>query len=160
MNGYTRRSFFLAALALCVGAGGLELSPLTLQAAAAESRHSATNAAPAAVEVPKSTFNIPTAAAEGRDPFFPLSRKNVVEVSPDPTPTPKPAPLTLVLKGVGGNESKRFALINDKTFAAGEEREVAIGNTRANVLCVEIREDSVVIEVNGARQQLRLRQGL
>ena len=32
-----------------------------------------TNAAPAALELPKSVFIIPTNSAEGKDPFFPLS---------------------------------------------------------------------------------------
>jgi hypothetical protein len=80
--------------------------------------------------------------------------------TPTTTDPVKAAPVALTLKGVSGTEGRRFALINDKTFAAGEEREIAVGNGRVRVHCLDIREDSVTVEVNGSRQELRLRPGL
>ena len=114
-----------------------------------------------AIEVPRSVFTIPAKASDGRDPFFPLSRRMVVEAKPNNGDTPKSAPVSLTLKGIARTpDKKRFAMINDKTFSAGEEREVMINNSRVRVHCVEIKEDSVVIEVNGERKELRMRPGL
>lgn len=115
----------------------------------------------AAIEIPHSTFVIPTRPSDGRDPFFPLSRRLVVETQPDKgADIPKVAPVSLTLKGISRNpDNKRFALINDKTFASGEEGEVVMNNSRFRIHCIEIKEDSVVVEVNGARQELRMRPG-
>ena len=49
--------------------------------AAAGQAKATTNAAPAALELPKSVFIIPTTSAEGKDPFFPLSTR----LNPPPT---------------------------------------------------------------------------
>ncbi|MCX6911505.1 MAG: hypothetical protein NT167_00295, partial [Verrucomicrobia bacterium] len=51
--------------------------------AAGDKAKATTNAAPAALELPKSVFIIPTNYAEGKDPFFPLSTR----LNPPP-PTP------------------------------------------------------------------------
>lgn len=116
----------------------------------------------AEIEVPRSVFTIPTKAGDGRDPFFPLSRRMVVEAKPDNSAeTPTPVPVALSLKGISrGAGSKRYALINDKTFTVGDESEVVINNSRVRIHCIEIKEDSVIVEVNGARQELRMRPGI
>lgn len=114
-----------------------------------------------AVVVPKSDFSIPTRAGDGRDPFFPLSRRLVLDTNPTKTnDTVKSAPVSLTLKGISHTGQASFALINDKTFGVGEERDVAFGSAKIRVHCIEIREDSVLINVNGSRQELRLRPGL
>jgi len=125
----------------------------------AEAAPSATNSL-AAIEIPKSTFIIPTTTSQGRDPFFPLSRRMVVDATPKTGTTPIAAPVNFVLQGISGTESKRFALINGRTLVVGEEREVPSGTTRVQVRCLEIREDSVKIEVNGVTSELKLRPGL
>lgn len=160
MNAHRRNSSVMAAFALCLGLGSLHSTSPAL-AAAGTPKSPATNANPSAVERSKSAFIVPSNPSEGRDPFFPLSRRLVVEVAaPDNGEKPKVTPVTLALKGVSGTESKRFALINDKTFAADEESEITIGTNKVRVHCIEIREDSVTVEVNGNRQELRLRPGL
>ena len=115
----------------------------------------------AEIEIPRSVFTIPAKAGDGRDPFFPLSRRMVVEAKPDKaTETPAPAPVAVSLKGIArGAGGKRYALINDKTFTVGDENEVLIDNSRVRIRCIEIKEDSVIIEQNGARQELRMRPG-
>jgi hypothetical protein len=115
-----------------------------------------------AIEVPRSLFTIPTKVGDGRDPFFPVSRRMVVEAKPDKGgDTPKPAAVSLLLKGISrGAGTKRYALINDKTFTVGDEHEVVVNNSRARVHCIEIKEDSVLIEINGTRQELRMRPGI
>jgi hypothetical protein len=108
------------------------------------------------VEVPKSVFAIPSKATEGRDPFFPLSQRFKVNSATTQTPVAKVVPVTLALKGISGTSTKRYALINDKTFTVGEEREIAVGPSRIRVRCLEIREDSATVEANGTRQELHL----
>ena len=112
------------------------------------------------IEVPRSDFALPSKAGEGRDPFFPLSRRLIVEVKPKTDTGPKPVAITLTLNGVSGTESKRYALINGKTFVVGDQLDVPVGEGRVPVLCIEIREDSAVVEVNGGRQELRLKPGI
>lgn len=116
----------------------------------------------AAIEIPRSVFTIPVKAADGRDPFFPLSRRMVVETKPGKIgETPTPPPVAVSLKGISrGAGNKRFALINDKTFTVDDEHEVVMNNSRVRIHCIEIKEDSVIVEVNGVRQELRMRPGL
>jgi len=112
------------------------------------------------IEVPRSDFALPAKAGDGRDPFFPLSVRIRAEVKPVKSTDPKPISVALILKGISRTESKRFALINDKTFEESEERDVLAGDSKVRVLCVEIREDSVVVQTAGGRQELRLKPGL
>ena len=123
-----------------------------------------TNAAPAELELPKSVFIIPATCEEGKDPFFPLSTR----LHPPPpvvTPTPTnvaPAVVQLVqldLKGISGAVNHRLAIINNQTFAVGEEGEVAVNPGRVRVVCKEIKDDSVLVLVNGQERTLRLRPG-
>lgn len=116
----------------------------------------------AAIVVPRSEFVLPTKASDGRDPFFPLSARINVSTKPEKTTeVPQPATVAMTLKGIArGVGTKRYALINDKTFTVGDEHEVLVSNSRVRVHCIEIKEDSVIIEINGARQELRMRPGI
>jgi hypothetical protein len=113
------------------------------------------NPAPQEVPVPKSVFVVPTQRGEGTDPFFPKSTGM-------PAPTPKVSTTSvfseLVLKGFSGTTQQRLAIINNHTFAAGEETDLHIGSGRVHVRCLEVRTDSVVIEIDGERREMRLRQ--
>ena len=112
-------------------------------------------------ETPQSVFILPANPKEGRDPFFPNSQR-----VPSTTPVVKPTTNTthkvvLVLNGISPSSEKPLAMINGKTFAKGEDQDVPLGGgVRVHVLCVEIKMDSVIVEVNGVRQQLRLKAGL
>jgi hypothetical protein len=115
-------------------------------------------AEPAEPEIPQSVFIIPTAPGEGKDPFFPL--RPVVAVA---TPRTNRAPVTsvkLVLSGMSGTREKPLAIINNRTFEKGEEADILLKEGRTRVRCIEIRDDSVLVEVNGARQELRFRKGV
>ena len=95
----------------------------------------------------------------GKDPFFPHSiRRGIGE------PVSPIASLTdvrdLVLKGVSGGKDRRLALINNRTVENGEEVEFKFGNRTLKVHCVEIREKSVVIRVDGQSKEIFLRQNL
>jgi hypothetical protein len=131
---------------------------------AAAKAKAATNAAPAELELPKSVFIIPTNSAEGKDPFFPLSTR-LTPPPPVVTPTTTniaPAVVQLVqldLKGISGALNHRLAIINNQTFEVGEEGEVAVNPGRVRVVCKEIKDDSVVVLVNGQERTLHLRPG-
>lgn len=60
---------------------------------------------------------------------------------------PPPKYEDLELKGISGTKKRRFALLNNQTFMEGETAAVKFGDGTIRVRCVEIKEDSVVIEV-------------
>jgi protein disulfide-isomerase len=65
-------------------------------------------------------------------------------------PTHPPIRYTnLVLKTISGTPSRRFALVNDQTFAAGDTLPVKLLDGKVNVRCVEVREQSVLVAVHG-----------
>jgi hypothetical protein len=110
------------------------------------------------VEIPQSVFTMPTNPGEGRNPFFPHSVFAAPKVTPKAT-TPSDFS-SIVLNGIT-SPPKRTAMINGRTFEAGEEGEVKLaGGGKALIKCEEIRADSAIIVVNGQRRELRLRFGL
>jgi protein disulfide-isomerase len=62
----------------------------------------------------------------------------------------------LTLKGISGSGKSRMALINNETLKVGESSRVKTMDTRVDVTVKEIRDDSVLIEVNGKSQELKL----
>lgn len=112
-----------------------------------------------AIEIPTSQFAIPASIAEGRNPFFPESTLTKFNQSAT-TNTTKVVSVALELKGISGAGAKRFALINNQTFAEGEDGDVTVGRTKVHVLCIRIRDESVTVEVEGDRRELKLRPGL
>lgn len=143
-------------LATLVGATALTVS-------AGPAPKAATNAPPAAKAAPqepvivRSIFEAPKTPKEGRDPFFPnstrLSSTVVAKTNAGPTSL---CPL-LKLKALSGMAAQRLTTINNVTFAAGEENEVIAGTIRVRVHVIEIKDDSVVVEVAGVRCTLRMR---
>ena len=119
-----------------------------------------TNAIPTVtqVEIPQSVFVIPATPREGRNPFFPQSVAAAPVVIKKSNSTLDFA--SFVLNGIT-SPPKRTAMINGRTFEAGEEGEVKLpGGGKVLIKCEEIRGDSAVINVNGQRRELRLRFGL
>jgi hypothetical protein len=121
-------------------------------------KNAATNAAPATIIVAASRFNIPTSTVEGRDPFFPNSARlqsgTVKSADPKARPT-----ISLLLKGISGNGINRVALINNTTFKAGDTGMVTANNgAKVEVTCLSIGDESALVESQGVRQELRLRQ--
>jgi len=68
-------------------------------------------------------------------------------------PVPTAVPATLVLKGITAG---RFALINDQTLARNESGKVRIGTSNVVVKCLEIRDGSVLLQVEGSPQPTEL----
>jgi hypothetical protein len=78
-----------------------------------------------------------------------------------PVTVPTPVPETLVLKGISGPARHRYVIINDATFRPLEQARVRVGLTNVTVRCLEIRDKSVLIQVNDSndKQELFLRPG-
>jgi hypothetical protein len=118
-----------------------------------------TNRPPAEVVIPKSIFV--TNDVAGKDPFFPNStRPRLTDDSKKPgvgDPSPPLGADALRLLGITTDSTgKRIALINNLTFAQGEEHDVRVGVGRLKVRCIEIREKSVVVAVEGQSGQREL----
>lgn len=107
---------------------------------------------------PRSLFITPNSVKEGRDPFFPDSTR-VYDAVTQVNPNRKVDATSLVVRGISGSLNRRFVIINNHTFASGEEGDVLTATGRAHIHCVEIRSDSVVVEINGQRHVLAINPG-
>jgi hypothetical protein len=99
----------------------------------------------------RSAFVMPTSPKEGHDPFFPESLR------PYTLPTNHSHSMelsALVFKGVSGPPEHRLAIINNHTFATGDEQDVITSSGRIHVRCVEVRAESAIIEADGRRFEL------
>ena len=61
---------------------------------------------------------------------------------------------SLVVKGFSGSMDHRLVIINNHTFAVGDEGDVVTSAGRIHLNCIEIKTNSVVIEVGGQRHEL------
>lgn len=103
--------------------------------------------------------------AFGRDPFFPNSSRRplatttnmVVDIIVPPAPT---VPDDIFLKGVNILKDRRLAIVNNYTVAQGEEFELKLKGKTYRVRCVEVKDRSAVIRVDGVNKELPLRPGL
>jgi len=165
-HGYRRsRSFVIlwsCCLVVLVSSSPVKAGPTTKQPASAAKPGTQTNTAKAAAvepQIPLSAFNTPSNPKEGKDPFFP--NRSINPVAPKVVPNTKvAAPIALILNGLSGTPANPLAIINNYTIAKGEEADLRAGTGRVHVRCVDIQEDKVIIEVNGERQELRLRLGM
>ncbi|HEY5043858.1 MAG TPA: hypothetical protein VIK53_17945 [Verrucomicrobiae bacterium] len=101
----------------------------------------------------RSVFPMPANAQEGRDPFFPESPRPYADL----TPAIHAAVVVvadLKVKGYFHDATMTLVTINNHTFAVGDEADLPTAGGRVHVRCVEIRPDTVVIDVNGHRQEL------
>ncbi len=69
---------------------------------------------------------------------------------------PSRVPDTLTLKGISGSPARRFALINDCTLERNEVGKIRVGKTNVVVRCLEILDNSVVIQARGSPEQIKL----
>jgi hypothetical protein len=159
METHTR---FCRFAALSVAAAFLSLAQALAAAAPAKTAPPAITNAPAAeVVIAKSEFN--EKLPQGRDPFFPRSTRRmpvVVSASPNAAPVAQKPSIDLsqfVLKGISGSAARRLAIVNDRTFAAGEDQEVTTRTGKMHIYCQEIRDNSVLISFGNPPQPLELR---
>jgi hypothetical protein len=88
-------------------------------------------------------------------PYTALKSPAAVWTVVPPAP-PTAVPATLVLKGISGTPQERFALINNATFETMEKGRVRVGQTNVLIRCLEIRDDSVIIQVDGSTEKKQL----
>lgn len=74
-------------------------------------------------------------------------------------PAPKVVYDKLVLKGITGSAKSPLALINGKTFGAGDSYKVQAGTNTFKVTCVSIAADHAVVRVEGEPETRKLALG-
>jgi hypothetical protein len=100
-----------------------------------------------------SVFVQPTSASEGHDPFFPESSRPYESA----LPTTHAIEITsLSVKGFSRVLGHEFVIINNHTFGLGDEGDVITTGGRVHIRCLEIRNNSVLIEINGQQHELGL----
>jgi len=151
----------LSAVVLCLALVSHATPAQTNRTAKSSSAASLKPAAlPVETTIPESVFKVPTSPREGRDPFYPRStRPYLVTVTSLKTNPPAPV-LDLPLKGISGTRERPLAIINNQTFAAGEETDLVIGAQRVRIHCIEINAQAgtVLIQIGGERRELHLQQ--
>lgn len=74
-------------------------------------------------------------------------------------PLPQVAPVQygdLALKGISIGPAGRMAMINNETLAIGESAHIKVHDSRVEVVCKEIRDDSVLITADGKLMELKM----
>lgn len=131
-------------------------SPLACMLLLSASPMLSVSAAPPAADVPqaaatRSIFIMPANPKQGRDPFFPESPRpyeaqivagRAVEIT------------ALRLVGVSGPPNHRLFIINNRTFAVGDEQDVRTPGGVIHVRCVEAKAHSVVIQAGNQQVEL------
>jgi hypothetical protein len=108
-----------------------------------------------------SKFVMPANPSEGRDPFFPNSTR--VYANNSNSTKHGAAPTGLALKSILGVPPRDFAIINNHTFAVGDEGDVITDSgDRLHIHCLEINPQAgtATVEANGTTEILRLPEGL
>jgi hypothetical protein len=92
--------------------------------------------------------------------------ERILVVAKDPTPVvpawtigAKPAaagPLTIKLRSISGTPKKRFALINDQTFAPNDLGKVRFGTSNVTIRCLHVTDQEAVIQLVPTGEKRRL----
>lgn len=62
----------------------------------------------------------------------------------------------LRLSGLSGSRTRRLAIINNATFGVGETARVEVEGEKIKIVCHEIREQSALVQVEGAGEPFEL----
>ena len=65
----------------------------------------------------------------------------------------------VVLKGISAFQGRKLAIINNYTVGEGEEFVLKTRGQPIQIKCVEIKDKSAVVSVNGATKEIPLRAG-
>lgn len=101
------------------------------------------------------------ASLDANDPDGVRSVRTPVFPSPPPTANPAklpPAPLpeNLKLQGITGTPGRRLSIINGRTFAVMDLARMQLAKTNLLIRCLEIRTNSVVIQIEGTGRKQEL----
>ena len=116
------------------------------------------NTPPREVVTPKSVFI--DDPQFGKDPFFPGSTRRAPKMVGRINALVDPLNLPLNVKLIIVGQNKKLAQINNRSFEQGEQAEVLVGAQKVKLRCLEIREKSVLVNVEGINEpkELFLRQ--
>lgn len=129
----------------------LTASIILIATAKAADKSPATPAEPAQI---RSVFVLPASPKDGRDPFFPESTR-VYDAMMAVSQTNKTVEVTsLKVPGISGTPGHLFAIINNHTFAEGDEGDVLTTSGKLHLRCIKIEEGHVTVEVNGQNHRL------
>ena len=112
---------------------------------------------PAKLEIQPSVFAIPNNAAEGRDPFFPSSKR--VFAGDPKSQISGPSLADLTLKSILGTPPRVFAIINNHTFGPGDDGDIMTkSGQRLHVRCVDInpKAGTATVAADGMSDVLHL----
>jgi thioredoxin-related protein len=105
----------------------------------------------------------PTAYTRAIEQNAGLNRKPAVLDDSEPLPLfggaptgPPPKYKDLTLKSISGSGTKKLALINNQTLTVGETAKVRLGAGEVKLRCEEIRDQSVVVSIEGQRGRKEL----
>ena len=112
---------------------------------------------------PRSTFvSLPGEDGFGKDPFYPRSTR--IDKKPakvdELVPVKEGVPVEVVLRGISFGAGRKLAIINNYTVAEGEDFALRINGKLIKGQCVEIKEKSAVVKVNGDTKEIPLRSSL
>jgi hypothetical protein len=125
--------------------------------AAPASSTNTTPAKPAPAKVtmaapPRAVFIQPASTRDGRDPFYPESARPFEAAAAS---APHAVEMTaLTVKGFSIVRGRPMVIINNHSFMVGDEGDVLGAGGRAHLRCVEIRSDTVIVEINGSRHEI------
>jgi hypothetical protein len=103
----------------------------------------------------RSVFNLPSSSKDGRDPFYPESTRVMDDLQR--ANASKTVELTsLKVPGISGTPGHLLAIINNHTFAIGDEGDVLTASGRVHLRCIDIHPDSVLVEINGQMHRINL----
>lgn len=159
-----RLSALLTASTLLLAACSKAPAPIVAQASAKAPAKPAPTPAEAAAEetVPKSVF---TVDKNSRDPFFPKARiGNEEESNPQPDVAfDVPKILQQNFHGVISSAGRSVAYVNNVMLEEGRTAVIPIRaggqEKQVTVRCVEVTRDSVVLQVEGYTEPVRLKRG-
>ena len=105
--------------------------------------------------------------ANGGVRSFRAELEKILHLPPEPPPAVKPTkatvtkgrshPTGLTLSRITSSNRKRQAVINNQTLAAGQSATFKLATGPVRVSCVEIRERSVIVTVEGRKERRELR---
>src|SRR5436190_7861761 len=103
------------------------------------------------VQIPQSIFE--SAPPAGKDPFFPNSSRGPKISKAEPVVVRIPE---IGLKGITGTVTKRLCILNNRPFQVGETAEMKVSGQTVIVKCLEIKNNSAIVTINGLEKELNL----
>jgi hypothetical protein len=90
----------------------------------------------------QSVFDLPDNPKEGRDPFFPNSKRPYMD---RPNPNGTSDVTSLKLGGISRHGNIILAVINGETFAPGDDADVKTDTGKIHIRCIQIKASSVLV---------------